>query len=165
MTKYFVAVTALLVALQVVDAHAQVRDKVYKDWTVYTTNLDGKKICYMASFPKSKTGNYTKRDEPFFLVTNVDGQVYEPSTSSGYRYKKNSKVKVTIDKQTFYMSRLQGERAWADNEKIDLELIKSMKAKNFMNVKGTSIKGTYSEDRYSLSGFSAAYDRMNSLCK
>lgn len=145
---------------------AQVKDQTFKDWDVYTTQLDGKKVCYIASMPKDKTGNYTLRDEPYMLVTNVDSNTVEVSVSSGYRYKKNSKIKIVVsDDATYYLSLLQGERAWAKDGQTDAALVNAMKAKNTMTVKGISTKGTYSLDTYSLSGFSAAYARMKELCK
>lgn len=145
-------------------ALAQVKDKEYKDWAVYTTNLHGNKACYIASFPKSKTGNYTKRDDPYFLVTRISEGNFEVSTSSGYPYKKNSDVSVDIEGNKFNMF-TKGELAWASDSVQDNKMINMMKKKNDMTVRGTSLKGTYSIDKYSLSGFTAAYNRMTNICK
>ena len=159
----FGIVASMLFASVAGVANAQVKDKSFKDWTVYTTTLQGKKACYIASFPKSKTGNYKRRDEPYFLVTKINNDIFEVSTSSGYKYKKNSEVKANIDGKKFDMF-TKGELAWAPDSKQDRTMIERMMKKNTMNVRGTSIKGTYSIDRYSLSGFTAAYKRMKSLC-
>ena len=142
---------------------AQVKDKSYKNWTVYTTTLEGNKACYIASFPKKKSGNYTRRDEPYFLVTKIGSDTYEVSTSSGYPYKRKSSVKVDVDGNKFNMF-TKGELAWASDSDQDSKMINFMKAKSNMTVRGTSLKGTYSIDRYSLSGFTAAYNRMKQLC-
>ena len=96
-------VVVLLCGFVTTPALAQVMDKTFKDWTVYTTNLQGKKACYRASFPSSKTGNYKKRDEPYFLVTRISNDVFEVSSSSGFEYKKSSDVKVSIDGEKFDM--------------------------------------------------------------
>ena len=45
------------------------------------------------------------------------------------------------------------------------KLIGTMKKKSSMNIRGTSLKGSYSVDKYSLSGFGDAYNRMNTLCE
>ncbi|PIR37374.1 MAG: hypothetical protein COV35_09780 [Alphaproteobacteria bacterium CG11_big_fil_rev_8_21_14_0_20_39_49] len=145
-------------------AFAQVVDKEYKDWTVYTTNLQGKVACYMASFPISKTGNYTKRGDPYLLVTRLNDDVFEVSASSGYKYKLNSDVAVDIEGNKFEMF-TKGELAWAKDSKQDKEIIGLMIKKNHLDIRGTSIKGTYSIDRYSLSGFTAAYNRMKKRCE
>ena len=44
-------------------------------------------------------------------------------------------------------------------------MVADMKAGNRMTIRGTSTLGTYSLDKYSLSGFTAAFERMDSLCK
>lgn len=145
-------------------ANAQVKDKTFKHWTVYTTKLQGKKACYIASFPVSKTGNYTRRDEPYFLVTRISDNVDEVSTSSGYKYKANSDVRLNIDGNKYKMF-TKGELAWATDEQNDKKIVNMMKKKNTMTVRGTSTKGTYSVDKYSLSGVTAAYKRMHEICK
>lgn len=157
-------VTCLVLIASANVASAQVKDKKYKNWTVYTTTLQGKKACYIASFPKKKSGNYSRRDEPYFLVTRIINDVYEVSTSSGYPYKKKSNVKIDVDGAKYKMF-TKGELAWASDSSQDTKMIKRMKSKNNMTVRGTSVKGTYSVDRYSLSGFTAAYKRMKQLCK
>jgi len=158
------SIVGLAVCFSALSASAQVKDKTFKDWTVYTTNLQGSKTCYIASFPKSKTGNYTKRDDPYFLVTRISDGVYEVSTSSGYPYKVGSDVSVDIQGNKFSMF-TKGELAWAKDSKEDKQIIDIIKKKGTMNVKGTSTKGTYSVDKYSLMGFTAAYNRMQSVCK
>lgn len=145
-------------------ANAQVKDQEFKDWTVYTTTLQGNKACYIASFPKSKTGNYQNRDEPYFLVTRISDDVFEVSTSSGYPYKVSSDVKISIDGDKYNMF-TKGELAWASDSQQDNKMVASMKKKGSMEVRGTSAKGSYSVDKYSLSGFTAAYNRMKELCK
>ena len=92
-----VILTLLSVVFAATIANAQEKDSTHKKWTVYTASIQGNNTCYIASFPESKTGNYRKRDEPYFLVTKINNGVFEVSTSSGYGYKKNSDVKVDID--------------------------------------------------------------------
>lgn len=145
-------------------ASAQVKDKKIGDWTVYTTDLQGKKTCYIASFPKNKSGNYSKRDEPYLLVTRISNSVNEVSTSSGYKYKANSEVKVDIDGNNYKLF-TSGEVAWAYDKAQDDKIISAMRRGNKMKVRGTSLKGTYSIDTYSLSGITAAFKRMHEICK
>ena len=145
-------------------ANAQVKDRQFKDWTAYTAVLDGKKLCYITSFPKKKSGNYKKRDEPYFMVTRIGEDVAEVSTSSGYKYTSGSKVEVNLGGKRIKMF-TNGEIAWANDRKADNEFIAAMKKQNDFTVKGNSAMGTYSIDRYSLSGFEKAYARMNEACK
>jgi hypothetical protein len=145
-------------------AEAQVKDSAHKDWTVYITTLQGKKVCYITSFPKNKSGNYKKRDEPYFMVTHIGEDVSEVSTSSGYKYKDGSNLDVMMGSKKLSMF-TAGELAWAKDRLSDKEFISSMKKQNDFTVKGFSAMGSYSVDRYSLSGFSKAFDRMGEACK
>ena len=57
------------------------------------------------------------------------------------------------------------ETAWFKTDQYDKKAINRMKKGHKLVVKGTSQKGTYSVDTYSLSGFTKAYNRINSLCR
>ena len=135
-----------------------------KNWRVFTVTQAGKKICYMASIPTKKKGNYSKRGEPFVIVTHRAAQLDEVSVSSGYPYKDKSDVTLSIGKNKHKLF-IKGERAWAKDSKTDSLLVGRMKAGSSLLVRGTSKRGTYSEDTYSLSGFTAAHGRMKKLCK
>jgi invasion protein IalB len=145
-------------------ANAQVKDKAFKNWTVYTADLKGKKSCYIASFPTSKTGNYKKRDEPYMLVTKIGDGIFEVSVSSGFDYKANSDVKADVQGDKYNMF-TKGDLAWAKDSKQDAKIVAAMKKKSNVNIRGTSLKGSYAVDKYSLSGFGDAYNRMNTLCE
>lgn len=145
---------------------AQTKDQSFKNWTTYTTTIDNKKLCYVTSAAEKKTGNTVKRGGSYFIVTNISSNIDEVSVSSGYPYKENSKVKLTFDNgKTYFMSLIKGEIAWIKEEKLEREVVSLLKSKKYIDVKGVSTKGTYSVDRYSLIGFSSAYNRMKSLCK
>ena len=149
-------------------ASAQQVDNVYKDWTVFTLNQKGKKVCYIASSPTSKTGNYRRRGEPYLLVTHRDATTDEVSTSSGYPYKINSEVKVTVDgkhKFGFFTSNDIPKVAWTRNSTDDKALVEKMIKGVKLKVRGESRLNTYSLDSYSLLGFTSAYKRMKALCK
>ena len=145
-------------------AYAQQLDNVYGDWSVFTIKQSNKKVCYIASAPKKKTGNYRKRDEPYVLITHIKGNVDEASTSSGYPYKKGSEVNFSIGRKKYKLF-TKGELAWAYDTAEDATIVKSLKKGMKLMVKGTSLKGTYSNDTYSLKGFTKAYNRMKALCK
>jgi hypothetical protein len=163
MKKIVFSLFALSIALFSPIASAQIKDQSFKDWTVYSVDLQGKKTCYISSFSIAKTGNYKKRDEPYFLVTKLGEGVFEPSASSGFDYKIKSDVKLDIQGSKFNMF-TKGDLAWGVDNKQDKQIIESMKKKSSMLVRGTSLKGSYAVDKYSLAGFSAAFDRMNTLC-
>lgn len=145
-------------------ANAQIKDSSYKDWTVYIMEMQGRKTCYIASFPQAKSGNYKKRDEPYFMVTYLGDDISEVSTSSGYRYQDGSNVNVEVGNKKLTMF-TGGEIAWARDRVTDNDFINTMKKQNSMRVKGSSEKSSYSIDKYSLNGFTDAFNRMKEACK
>lgn len=144
-------------------AHAQTHQGSFKDWDVYTMMQQGNKVCYIATAPKSKRGNYTRRGEPYVLVTHVASDVNEFSTSSGYPYKRGKEVTVEIDKKKYKLF-TKGELAWAYDSPQDKAMIDAMKKGINMKIRGTSQRGTYSLDGYSLRGFTNAFNKMIQLC-
>ncbi len=163
MKKIAVSVMLVMFGLST-NANAQVKDSSFKDWNVYTTTIDGKKVCYATSFPKKKSGNYKKRDAPYFMVTRIGDDVAEVSASSGYRYISGSKAEVKFGNKKMDMF-TGGEIAWANDRQADMEFITAMKKQDGFTVKGNSAMGSYSIDRYSLNGFEKAYNRMHEACK
>lgn len=137
----------------------------YSDWTSYTYNEDGNKVCYMASQPKKAEGNYDKRGDIFVLVTHrpADGTSDVVSVVAGYDYKDDSDVTANIDGREFSMF-THGERAWARDTATDKEMVKRMRAGRTLIIKGTSERGTETTDTYSLSGFTAAHEAISKAC-
>ncbi|MBL0318231.1 MAG: hypothetical protein IPP74_02850 [Alphaproteobacteria bacterium] len=138
-------------------------DQTFGEWNVYTYQLGGKKTCYIVSMPKNEGGTFTKRGQPYTMVTHVRNDVDEVSVSSGYSYKSGTEVAVDIgaDKYTMFS---KGELAWAYDAEQDAKMVTAMKKASKLVVKGTSQRETTSDDTYSLSGFGKAYDRMKDMC-
>jgi invasion protein IalB len=146
-------------------AYSQEFKKSFQDWSVYTAYQSGQKLCYMVSFPTNKTGNYTRRGDPYVMVTSIGGDRDEFSITSGYPYKKGTEPRAVIDGKEYRLSMTEGEFAWFKTEQYDRKAVQKMKKGMKMRIKGTSPKGTYSIDTYSLRGFTAAYNKMHSLCR
>jgi hypothetical protein len=138
----------------------------HQDWNVYAFTEDSDKICYMASEPKKQEGDYTRRGNPAVLVTRRPGPkvVDEVSVQPGYSYQEGSEVQVGIGNRKFALF-TRGEHAWTKSEDADRALIDAMKRGSDMTVRGTSTKGTYSLDTYSLLGFTTAYQAMTDACR
>jgi hypothetical protein len=117
----------------------------------------------MASAPVKNTGNFSKRGDPYALVTSRDASTDEFSTSSGYPYKDGTKVRLEIDGSRYELF-TKDELAWAYDSDQDNRIVTELKKGNRMTVRGTSPKDTYSLDTYSLRGATAAYNKMKSLC-
>lgn len=138
---------------------------VFKDWSVFVTVQDNKRLCYIASIPYKKDGNYRKRGEPFMTITREDKKTLdEINVSSGYIYNPEKDVEIEIEKKKYVLISYE-ERAWTTNTKEDAVIINKMKKGLKMKVLGYSMMNTYSVDTYSLRGFTEAHDKMVELCR
>lgn len=143
-------------------------DSTHKSWNVFTSGSGAEKVCYATSTPTKETGTFKQRGEPYVLVTARNGGAVEISISSGYPYKENSLVEVSVDKkQTFklFTTSETPQIAWARSGEDDKKIAGAFKKGGNITIKGTSQKGTSSTDSYSLSGFGTAYGRIMELCK
>ena len=140
---------------------------VFSDWTAYTYKASDTKVCYIVSQPKSSdAAKKVKRDPIFFIVTHMPGRNIngEVSTIIGYPFKEATTVQLKIDNVDFELF-TNGDGAWADTTDKEKKIVATMKAGQKFSVRGTSWKGTETVDNYSLNGFSAAMDKIDSSCK
>ena len=134
------------------------------DWKVYSITQEGKKICYIASVPTKSTGTFKKRADPYFLVTRKTKDQNEVSTSSGFQYKPNTDVHITLSGKTKFRLFTQGNMAWARDGKMDNAIVEAMGKAATMTVRGTSKRSTFAEDSYSLKGFNKAIEKIKTSC-
>lgn len=97
----------------------------------------------------------------FRTKKNIDNEV---SVTSGYPYKKDEKVTVTIDDDLFAFESSENF-AWLINKDQGIKIINLMKKKNTAKVIGVSARGNKTTDSYSLLGFTAAYNSAKNKCK
>lgn len=148
-----------IITLLAASAQAQTLDQTFKDWSVFKQGTS----CYIASAPKKSSGTFKKRGQPYLLIVSK-GTGDEVNASSGYPYAAKSEVVAMIGGRQFKLF-TQGAVAWAYDAAQDAQLVAAMKQGASLVLRGKSIKGTTSEDTYSLNGISDAYTRMKALCK
>ncbi len=153
--------------LSVPAVHAQAPSplQTYKDWTAYAYSGAGKKICFATTEPKSREPRNAVRSRIVFYVSiwPGDGVRNEVSIKIGYPFKANSTVTVEVGTDKFQLF-TQKDKAFLADPAGERRLIEAMKRGNVMVVKGVSQRGTLTTDRYSLSGISAALDRIAKEC-
>jgi hypothetical protein len=64
-----------------------------------------------------------------------------------------------------YQLYTNGDGAWAESGDLDKRIVEAMKNGKTMSVSGVSWRGTQTSDRYSLSGVTAAMNKIDSMCK
>ncbi|WP_299437193.1 invasion associated locus B family protein [uncultured Rhodospira sp.] len=138
----------------------------FRDWTAYTYDEGGNKVCYIASRPQKDEGNYTRRGDIFAIVSHrpAEGARNVVSFVAGYPYMEQSEVSVSVDGSKDFTLFTHDETAWAYDED-DAKLVSAMKAGGRMTVVGTSSRGTRTTDTYSLMGFTNAHEAITSECQ
>lgn len=137
----------------------------YDAWSAFRFTENGKVACYMSSVPNKATGKYKKRGDIFAIVAHwpSEDRRDEFSIVAGYKYKPDSRVKVTIDGTEFRLF-TEEDGAWAPDKKADRALVAAMIKGRSMVVKGTSSRGTRTTDTYALGGFTKAYKAISEAC-
>jgi len=136
----------------------------YKDWSVYTADNNGK-VCFAVSQPKNSTPKNVRRGPIYFYVSHYPGDkvVGEISVKMGYPFPPGGKVTVAVGSSSFELF-TKDEGAFIEKTDDEAKLANAMKAGNNMTVKGRSARGTNTSDTYSLSGATAALERIAKEC-
>ena len=174
MTSLRTLLTALPAVLLATSALAQTPTSTgtFNAWSTwsYTGSISGGsttgKVCYMHASPtKMEPPTLDHGDVSFSVSRSIAEKV--PSQANfvtGYPFKENSTVTVDIDGKKFNMF-TQAESAWLLNSTDEAPLMAAMKAGKAMKVTGTSRRGNPTSYDYSLSGATAAINKINSECK
>lgn len=136
----------------------------YKDWKAFSMTEGTTKVCFVVSQPEDMSPKNVSRGDVFFLVTDWGDGKPEPSVITGYDFRPNSKTNVKVGSDKFSLF-TEGDGAWFRTEDDEKKLVNAMKRGNSMTVTGTSSRGTLTTDRYSLSGITAALDKLGRTCK
>lgn len=147
---------------------------VYKDWVAKVMGEGSDKVCFVSAKPTRSrySQSINARDNPFFMVTHWQAQNIfgQPSVLFGYKLKPNSTATIRIGSEKFTLSHYaddseNADRAWIEDPKEEKKLVAAMKAGATMVVTGYSRRGTRTRDTYSLSGVTAALERISRECK
>lgn len=141
----------------------------FGDWKAFKSADGGAKVCYALSQPKKSDPGNVKRDPIFFIISNFPGRQVkgEPSIVIGYPFKEGSKATVAVGGASFSFVTVNSGTdgaAWIADGATEQKMIAAIRGGSNMSVKGTSRRGTNTTDTYSLSGVSAALDRINQEC-
>src|SRR5262245_26667513 len=145
----------------------------FKDWHAYSTGKGANRLCYVLSQPKQTAPDSLKRDSVYFLISTWPGRKVrnEPSVVPGYTYKDGAKTQVQIGTDKFeFFTKNDGSAggAWMEDQPDranEKKLIETMKKGAGMIITGVSARGMETKDNYSLSGLSAALQKIDTSCK
>jgi invasion protein IalB len=138
----------------------------FGDWQAKTVSQQGVTLCYISSAPTNDSPAFTGRGSTGLLVTHAQHGVArdQVSVALGFAPRKGTSVSLKIGKRSFTLQKIQGERAWSSSDAQDRQIVAAMKKADTLLLRATTTKGRTGEDRYSLSGFTTAYNKIADAC-
>lgn len=134
------------------------------DWGVYSFKRDGKPVCYALSVPKEARPSDVDHGKNYFLIAPAEkGGGNEPEAILGYAVQAGSPVRVSVGEKTFKMF-VKDNTAWVADAAREPVLIDALRSGSRMTLQATSAGGTRTSYDYSLSGVTAALERV-ARCK
>ena len=121
--------------------------------------------CFVLSLPLKEEGNYdpSNRGDTYVMVYRMNQRPeIIVMINAGYNYNIDKDIVMKIDGSNFELFSEGDDTAWSVNE--DKKIILAMKKGRDMIIKGTSSRGTLTTDTYTLTGFTATYNRFDKDC-
>lgn len=139
--------------------------KSFDDWQVFVHEAKDEKVCFAASAPKEMAPKGVNRGSVFLYLTTwaKDGVRNELSIKLGYTLKSDSTPLVAVGSDEFQLYP-KDDKAFMRDPAEERKLIEAMRRGSDLTMKGTSSRGTDTEDKYSLKGLTAALSHVESNC-
>jgi invasion protein IalB len=163
---------SMIIVLSAFTQIAQAKDlqqakllKKIQNWQVYIHETPTEKVCFAATQPKRTQPKNARRDPIYLYLTTWarDGVRNEISVKVGYPLEKGSIPLIIIGPETFELYP-KNDRAFLHDPDQERKLLKAMKKGSSLIMKGTSARGTDTNDEYSLIGVTAALDELQKAC-
>ena len=137
----------------------------FKDWTVFTADVDGERICYAATEATDLAPAAADHGDVWFYVTNWEsGRVRaQPSLKVGYELRADLAPSARIGRAGWTLFSSGNEAFAADQD--DPQLVRALKRGSELRVEAVSARNTQVAYHFSLAGSSAAIDRASETCR
>lgn len=146
-------------------ASAQTSRGNYSDWHVFTLDGPDGLVCYALTTPTEMTPQNVDHGQVFFMVSSwANNQAREqPRFISGYTLRPDNPPRARIGSDRFDMF-VADRDGFVEETEDERRLVRAMKAGAVMRVEATSQRGTATAYEFSLSGITAALNRVEELC-
>lgn len=149
-------------------AQAEKREMLgsFRDWdTVLIERDNGEKHCMMISMPKRSDPTNVTHGKVYMTVTHRPRRKVSDEINfvAGYDLRVGSEATGTIG-NTRYTMFAEGRNGWNYTQEDDRRMVTSMKRGSTLIVRATSSRGTNTSYRFSLIGFTAAYNAITTAC-
>lgn len=137
----------------------------FTDWSVYAVGQGAAKVCYAASQPKVRLPAGLNRDPAYLFISSrpAENVRNEISLVMGFPTRPGQDAEAQVDGAPFALL-TKGPSAWIKNRGQEGALLAAMRAGSKLTVRSTSARGSSLTDEYSLSGISAALQRLDQEC-
>ncbi|AHF88196.1 signal peptide protein (plasmid) [Rhizobium leguminosarum bv. trifolii WSM1689] len=130
------------------------------DWGVYSFVRNKSPVCYALSVPKESAPANVDHGKNYFLIAPAaKGSGNEPEAIFGYPLKSGSTIEASIGELTFKMF-VKDNSAWVSDAALEPEFVNALRSGSQMTLHATSARGTRTTYTYSLTGVTAALERV-----
>ena len=136
----------------------------FGDWGVYVNKAA--KTCFALSQPKERQPANVKRNPAYFFVTTKPEEklVNEVNILVGFDQKEGTAVNAAVGAGTNFAMFVRKQGLWIKDPADEAKLLDAMKKEKELTLRLTPASGAATTDRYSLSGFPQALDRVAKEC-
>lgn len=137
----------------------------FKDWVVFTDQVDGDRICYAATEATDKAPAAAEHGDVWFYVTNwKSGKARsQPSLKVGYELRPDLAPSARVGRSSWTLFS-SGNEAFA-RDADDPKIVNGLKRGSELRVEAVSKRDTQVAYHFSLAGSSSAIDRAASACR
>ncbi|MEO1642694.1 MAG: invasion associated locus B family protein [Pseudomonadota bacterium] len=164
MSRYFFVMFALFTSAAVAHATPSAVGQ-YKDWKVFTDQIDGETLCYAATQATDKAPRSAEHGDVWFYVSNSrSGKARsQPSLKVGYQLRRDLPGRAQIGRSSYTLYGV-GDEAFADDSD-DAKIVSALRRGSELRVQATSERNTRVSYHFSLAGSAAAIDRAAAACR
>ena len=137
----------------------------YSDWRVFTRPTEAGLVCYALSRPTDSAPRTFDHGTVYFIVASwQNGAVNEqPNLLTGYDLRPTSPPEVRVGSSRFDTF-TDGSESFLDDLSDESDLVRQMRRGSAMHVTATTAAGVATAYEFSLSGVTAALQRVEALC-
>ncbi len=138
----------------------------FGEWGAYIGGSGTSKVCFVLSQPKDRLPKGLNRDPAYLFISfrPSQGIKNEIAFNMGYDLKAASEPSATIGSSNFGMV-AKDKNAFLKNAAEENQFVDIAKRASSLTVKGKSLRGNETTDRYALSGFGQALERAVRECQ
>jgi len=134
-------------------------------WGIFTSGEGRSKSCFVMAQPAERLPKGLTRDPAHVFVATRQGEAakMEFSMLTGYPLKQGTDAQLNVGAASF-AGVGQNKTVWLKNPAEESRFIGELRKGGSLQVKGTSIRGNDTTDRYPLAGFGQALERAQKEC-